>query len=352
MPVNGGSGPPNPADDSFFEASLDTQQVTGGAPGAKVSVLDIADLSDQSIIAAYLTAVEQNTYSIVSSSFGGCELAYTAAYNGGVDNTGILRTYDSIFKQGNAEGITFIASSGDSGGLSCPNVTATAGVPSIEFPSSDPAVTAVGGGNLQTTAPSSTSPLNSAYVTENAYGDPENNQNPLGPKVTNAYWGAGGGPSAMFSTPSYQTLVNTGSSARTTPDIGMQVGGCPGAEAVLPCGPERSSVYIYVAGAIEGVIGTSVSAPEFAGALALYVQRKGRQGNANTFLYQQAAAQNANNALGYYNPKSPGFDGKWSNTFPAGSYDYLYGAGSPMVRNLFSFTDLPAAGAPQTASNP
>ncbi len=352
VPIDGGTGPADPSSDGFFEASLDTQQVTGGAPGAKVTVLDIPDLSDQHIIDAYLTAVEQNTYSVVSSSFGGCELDYTAAYNGGVDNTGVLRTYDALFKQGNAEGITFIASSGDSGGLSCPNVADTTGVPSVEFPSSDPAVTAVGGGNLQTTAPSSTIPLNSAYVTENAYGDPENSANPLGPRVTNAYWGAGGGPSAVFSTPSYQTLVTTNSTTRTTPDVGMQVGGCPGSESVLPCGPERSAVYIYTAGTLGGVIGTSVSAPEFAGALALYVQRKGRQGNVNTFLYQQSAAQSSNSANNFYHQHIPGFDGKWSNTFPAGGYDYLYGNGSPIIRNIFGFTDLPAAGVPQTASNP
>ncbi len=352
VPVDGGTGAADPNSDGFFEASLDTQQVTGGAPGAKVTVLDIPDLSDQHIIDAYLMAVEQNTYSVVSSSFGGCELYYTAAYNGGVDNTGVLRTYDAIFKQGNAEGITFVASSGDSGGLSCPNLSDTAAVAGVEFPSSDPAVTAVGGGNLQTTAPSSTTPLSSAYVTENAYGDPENQNNPFGPSVTNAYWGAGGGPSAVFSTPSYQTLVTTNSTTRTTPDIGMQVGGCPGTEAVLPCGPERSAVYIYVNGTIGGVIGTSVSAPEFAGALALYVQRKGRQGNVNTFLYQQSAAQTSNSANAVYHQHIPGFDGKFSNTFPAGGYDYLYGNGSPLVRNLFSFTDLPAAGTPQTATNP
>ena len=116
-----------------FEASLDVQQVLGGAPGAKVSLLSIPDLSDQHILDAYVAIVNRNKWDIVSSSFGGCELLYTAAYNNGVDFTSILTVYDEVFQQGSAEGITFIASSGDEGGLACPSVKYFNGNPNAKF---------------------------------------------------------------------------------------------------------------------------------------------------------------------------------------------------------------------------
>src|ERR1039458_9162487 len=68
-----------------FEASLDVQQVLGGAPGANVTLVSIPDLSDAHIADGYNYIVDSNAYDIVNSSFGGCELEYTPAYNGGTD---------------------------------------------------------------------------------------------------------------------------------------------------------------------------------------------------------------------------------------------------------------------------
>ena len=359
--INGGGGLDGGA---FLEASLDVQEVLGGAPGANVTLVDIPTLNDYDIIGGYLFIVEENAYDIVNSSFGGCELSYTAAYNGGQDYTGVLQVYDTLFKQGNSQGITFVASSGDEGGLECPDTNYGTGNPSVfiksvSFPADSPHVTAVGGGNLVTTTPPSpqTSPptLTSLYVTENANGDPEVPYDPYGygQNVSGGYWGAGGGRSQIFTAPSYQALVATGSKPkRTVPDVGMQVGGCPGGISQLPCGPERSYVIIYGDGNRYGLIGTSVSSPEFVGAAALYIQKNGRQGNLNYYLYAQSAIQGESGAI-YYNQGIPGFDGAWSNTStPAPNYTYLYGNGSPKVRRLFGFTDLPHAGDPQTPSNP
>ena len=343
-----------------FESSLDVQTVLGGAPGSSVTLVNTPDLSDKSIIDGYLYIIESNKYDIVNSSFGGCELFYTAAYNDGQDYTNILNTYDSLFKQGNAQGITFVASSGDEGGLSCPdtNYFARSGpsrfVPSIQFPSDSPNVTGVGGGNLLTSfrkAPS----LTSTYGSENALGDPEIPHDPynVGANVAGGFWGAGGGPSAHFAKPAYQGLVDTGPTAfRTTPDVGMMVGGCPGGTSIQPCGPNRSYVIISLGGTLHGVIGTSVSSPEFVSAVALYIQRSGRRvGNLNPYLYAMAAQQNAGGTAAY-NRGIRGFDGKWTNAVPSGGYTYLVGNGTPKVRALFGMLDLPAAGDPQTPSNP
>ena len=104
-----------------------------------------------------------------------------------------------------------------------------------------------------------------------------------GVNVSGGYWGAGGGLSAYFAKPAYQAVVTTGSTtARTLPDVGMQVGGCPGGISVQPCGPNRSYVITFLQGGRYGLIGTSVSSPEFVGAIALYDQiNGGGAGNLN-----------------------------------------------------------------------
>jgi subtilase family serine protease len=370
--VNGGG-----AYDGYgsFEASLDVQQVLGGAPGANVTLVSIPDLSDSHIAEGYRYIVHSNAYDIVNSSFGGCELEYTAAYNGGVDYTYILHNLHEIFQQGNAQGITFVASSGDEGGLECPTPDyGTPGanpvfVPSVSNPADDPNVTAVGGGNLVTAA---TPGLNSAYVRESAFGDPQAPYDiyGFGQNVSGGYWGAGGGVSAIFARPPYQALVNTGSPRwRTVPDVGMQVGGLGFSQdfacEALSCSPDDSSVLtaygVGLGGGFYYTIGTSVASPEFVGALALFEQKFGkhhRLGNVNYYLYVAGAIQtftggaNAPSAFQYFHRNIPGYDGHWNGNQPNQNYNYIYGNGSPDVRKLFGLTAHPAAGLPQTPSNP
>jgi subtilase family serine protease len=353
-----------------FEASLDVEQVLGGAPGSAVTLISLPDLSDQHILDGYNTIVEANTYDIVNSSFGGCELEYTAAYNGGVDYTQMLLTLDEVFQQGNAQGITFVASSGDDAGVMCP--TANYGVRGahptfvvgVSTPADDPNVTAVGGGNLITSVVKGS--LISTYVRESAYADPEAPYDIYGLRqnVSGGYWGAGGGVSVIFPQPAYQTAVLTGSSTgRTLPDVGMQVGGlgyssktC--SSPATSCGADDSSVLTAYKGGLYHTIGTSVSSPEFVGALALYEQTAGRQGNLNPFLYAAGLAQTnaggvaAPAAKQYYHRNNPGFNGAYPDSYPSYNYNYVYGNGSPDVRNLFGLTAYPPAGNPQTSTNP
>jgi subtilase family serine protease len=369
-----------------FEASLDVQQVLGGAPGAKVTLISIPDLSNQSILDGYTYIVDNNTFDIVNSSFGGCELEYFPADNQGEDFRYVLQALHEVFEQGNAQGITFVASSGDQGGPACPSANygyprGAAGNtfdPGISSPSDDPNVTAVGGGNLIT---ASNGTLNSAYVRESAFADPLYPYDIYDVRqlVSGGFWGAGGGVSSYFKKPVYQLLANTGTFAwRTNPDVGMQVGGegfsglagespgfCNG--NAISCSPDDSSVLTAydvddtVNGGFFFTIGTSVSSPEFVGALAIFEQQFGkyhRQGNVNYFLYAQGALQSlfggvrAPAAFQFYHRNIPGNDGYWNAGFPSYNYDYIYGNGSPDVRKLFGLKNYPAAGLPQTPSNP
>ncbi|HUJ72631.1 MAG TPA: protease pro-enzyme activation domain-containing protein, partial [Verrucomicrobiae bacterium] len=173
VPIDGGA-PFDINNPASIEASLDVQQAGGMALGATIVLYNIPDLSDQSIFDAYQTIVETNAVDIVSNSFGGPEGVYTAAYNDGTDFTSILRTFDDLIRQGNAEGITFVASSGDNGGLELPSLSYFLGepgatwLPGVEWPASLPHVTAVGGTNLVTSSISGS--LQSTYVRENAFG--------------------------------------------------------------------------------------------------------------------------------------------------------------------------------------
>ena len=240
-PVDGGSGTFDPNSDDGAEASLDTQMSLGTAPGATETLYNIPVLTDAEIMAGYTAINEDNIVDVVSSSFGECELDFTAAYNNGTDFTSILKTFHALFQQGNAQGITFLASSGDNGAPGCVSqkfadspvlIDGTNFVLGVENPADDPNVTAVGGTKLQTVA---TPGVNDAtYLSENADFDPRLPIQFLLPDGTvgsigNNTWGSGGGFSQVFSKPLYQFLVNTGSNVhRAVPDVSLMMGGCPG----------------------------------------------------------------------------------------------------------------------------
>lgn len=365
FPIAGGSPPFDPNSGDSVEAELDIEQAGGMAPGATLVVTNLPDASDGSFIDGYLTLVEGNFADIVSTSFSGPEAFYTAAYSGGVDMTGVMQVFDDVFKQGNSQGMTFVNSSGDFGGLPVPPLSYLAPPqfppvvvgkfrPGVEFFASSPHVTAVGGTNLKTT--SNPPSLESNYVSENALGDPLVPFDPygFGNLVSSGVWGSGGGKSIYFPKPPYQEFVQTGSNMRTLPDVSLQMGGCPGGISQQPCRPMDSYTIEAFDGGFIGVIGTSVSAPDFAGILALKEQFLGgsRLGNVNYDIYAIAAAQPAvaNSPLDFLHQGQPGSNGAFSTTKTG--YNLVLGVGTPLVRNFIFAPELPPAGNPQTPSNP
>ena len=342
-----------------------------GAPGAHVILYNIPDLSDSSVIAGYTAVIDDNRLDAVSSSFGECEQYYLPKYTGGTDFTATLFYEHELYMQGNAQGITFLASSGDSAGRECISVSYFHGqpgrrIPGASSPAADPNVTAVGGTNVVTTYDVGT--LDSAYSTENAWLDQESDEDVygFGNIVTGNVWGAGGGTSVFFAAPSYQSLVTTGSTMRSIPDIGMQVGGCPGGASdynpkLNVCNggnklingagnTDRSAVVIGFGGNRYGVIGTSVSSPEFTSVLALLIQKEGRQGNLNPYIYKLAAKQAAGGTR-VYHTLIPGYNGVIQSNVSA-TYNISTGVGTPIVKEFLGTPGIAAAGVPQTPSNP
>jgi len=369
--VDGGSGPWDPSADAAGEASLDTQMSLGTAPGAQEILYNIPDLSDQSISDGYTQIVEDNTVDVVSSSFGACELAYTAAANGGTDYTYILQLEHDIYLQGNAQGITFLASSGDNGAVPClptafynDPTSNTNFVLGVESPASDPSVTGVGGTNLGTTA--SPGIDDAKYSVENANYDPRTPaQVQVSPTQTysasNNTWGSGGGYSVVFAKPYFQTVVNTGSStARAIPDISLMMGGCPGDAdlTVQDCTTlPRSAAIVWIGGSPDLLIGTSSSSPQMAGVVALYDEAHGgRQGNINPLFYelsvlQTSASAKSASANQFYHRTITGNNNGYT-VVPGQAYSTVLGNGTLFVKNFLQLPTAAAAGAPNTPSNP
>jgi subtilase family serine protease len=371
-PVNGGSGAFNPNSPDSDEASLDTQMSLGTAPGAKEIVYDMPELTDANIMAAYAQVDDENVVDVVSSSFGECELDFVAAANGGVDFTSILKQFHALFQQGNAQGITFLASSGDNGAPGCiapafqsnPTTAGTNFVLGVENPADDPNITAVGGTNLQTTA--TPTPNDVTYTRENANFDPRvPDVEQIGSvtfTVGNNTWGSGGGFSQIFAKPIYQFLAPTGSLLhRSVPDLSLMMGGCPGDADLtkqdctkLP----RSAVIVWVGGSPDLFIGTSSSSPEMAGVIALAVEKSGgRLGNVNPMIYALSALQtllggaNAPAPFQYFHRNISGNNNGYTVS-PGQAYSEVLGNSTLDVRNFLGLQGVPAAGAPGTASNP
>jgi len=343
-PVDGGSPPFSLASGYSDEVEIDLEQSGGSAPGAKFVVYGAPDASIvPSFLDMYTAVVEDNEVDVLNSSFGECELYFTAAYNGGENFTSLFNTFHDIYRQGNSQGITFVNGSGDGGGLGCDDPTGTSAIAGVIWPANDPDVTGVGGTNLVTSFISGS--LQSTYVSENAFDDP---LSPSSGAPAGAVWGSGGGKSSYFQKPLYQYLVNTGASTRTVPDIAMHMGGCP-LTAVQPCGPDRSADLAVLDGLAFAVIGTSASAQEFGGLQAIQDQLLGgRTGNANYLIYGLAALGSIGNGPVYHN-NIPGNDGVYSTRR---GYNFVLGNGTPYAAQYAFDPFGPQAGNPQTPSNP
>ncbi len=206
------------------EATLDTETIAGIAPGANVIIYDIPDLSNTHIVDAYNAILSDGRAQVVNLSFGGCEYG------------GSKTIENPIFNAMNAAGIAISAASGDTGN-DC-YFSSTSNPFGAQSPATDPNVIAVGGTN--------TDSVNANILTNAIWND-----------CATATEGdnciSGGGISAQFATPSYQTgLAGANQTWRNVPDIAF-----PGNNAI-----------IKLAGGTYLIGGTSWSSPMNAAMLA------------------------------------------------------------------------------------
>ncbi len=180
-----------------LETDLDVETIHAFAPGANIILAVSPDDNVSSLENVLKTIVDQKLGNVISLSWGGPENEIYDPY------------FHQILKEAAYNGITVIASSGDS--------------PIVEYPSSDPYVVSVGGTTLHID--------NGTYLYESLWAE------------------SGGGYSEIFQRPSWQFFLN--STGRGVPDISLD-------------GNPQTGVYIYSDGMV-GVGGTSLSAPIFTG---------------------------------------------------------------------------------------
>jgi subtilase family serine protease len=206
------------------EESLDVEWAHAMAPGANIVAVEASPGKNdvdgfKAMITAIGTAASTKGVSVVSMSLGGEEFSGESSQ-------------DSIFA---TTGITFIASSGDSG--------------TVEWPATAPNVLAVGGTSLN---------LNSAGAIVHEVG----------------WAGAGGGLSTGESEPAYQKVIQS-TGDRSTPDVAFVADPSTGV-SVYYISPNSTTGQ----GRWGSVGGTSVGAPAWAGILAIVNQGRVLSGQA------------------------------------------------------------------------
>ena len=265
------------------EATMDVQRVLGTAPYAQVDLVILPN-SGGGIFTAAQYEVNTLNDPVMNISFGSCEANAGSAS---------VKSWDSLFSQAAAEGISVLVCSMDSGAATCDAGFATAPATqqlSINALCSSSYVTCVGGTEFADTAnpslywsSSNNSSLISAlgYIPEGAWNEPGS----AGSYVVAA---GGGGASLYIQKPSWQTGVGVpADGARDVPDISF-----PSAEHDAYYGCLASNGGNCANNYFEYFYGTSNAAPAMAGITALLNQRTGtgtRQGNLNPTLYRLAA---------------------------------------------------------------
>lgn len=303
------------------EAELDMEVAGAVAPHAKQIIYEGPNTTP-GINDTYNKIVTDNKVQIASISWGLCENSTGNAE---------LQTLDNIFKQGAAQGISFIAASGDSGAYDCLDTNLN-----VDSPADDPYVTGVGATTLQMSG--------GAYSSESAWSDPT--QILHGPKGG----GSGGGLSTLFKLPSWQSgpgVQNQYSNGyRQVPDITAFGDSKPG-----------YSIFCTVINAgcpVTGWLtigGTSGSAPLWASGLVLvnqYLQAHNTSviGHSNPTLYhlfnasqQYPAFHDVTSGTNLYYPATMG-------------YDLASGIGSPDLFNIARDLVLPIQGVPGPTPTP
>ena len=341
-------------------ASLKTILVPGSSdPGvsstdAQESDLDLewssAVARDSSLVFVYATdvldavqyAIDEDLAPVVSMSYGECEPLTSSS------DASAMRSWA---QQANAEGITWVASSGDSGAAACyqsvigpPGLAGTGNdfTLAVNLPASVPEVTGVGGTEFNEGSGTYWNSTNNAttqasaisYIPETSWND----------STVGSLGSSGGGASSFFSKPSWQTGTGVpDDGARDVPDVALSASADHDGYMVYTTDSGQTGWYIFG--------GTSAGAPTFSGILTVlnqYVVANGYQsasglGNINPHLYPLASSTPAafhditsgNNIVSVLTCSL--FGGCWTDSvgyYATTGYDQVTGLGSIDAYNL------------------
>lgn len=246
------------------ETTLDVEISHVIAPGARILLVETPTDETEGVqgfpemMAAENFVINHNMGDVISQSFGATENTFPDFATGARS----LLNMRSAFKNAQRHNVTVLGASGDLGATDLESDVATPYPFQVNsWPSSDPLVTSIGGTQMHLDA----------------------NGNRISPDVTwnDGRGASGGGPSHVFSRPSFQNGVrDVVGKSRGTPDISMSAAVDGGA-----------ILYYTTPHSIRGpwhiVGGTSEASPIFAGVIAIADQMAGeRLGDINSRLYK------------------------------------------------------------------
>ena len=278
----GAVGPYDPTTMSGWagETTLDVEWSHSIAPGANILLVETPVAETEGtvglpqIVQAENYVINHHLGQVISQSFGATEQTFPskqAIFN-------LRSAYVNAF----VHHVTVLAATGDAGATDDSNAAGTLLFThrAIDWPSSDPLVTAVGGTQLQLNA------AGQRTAPDQVWNDSFNvplNQVFFGDNGPNAL-ATGGGKSVVFSRPFYQNgVASTVGDQRGVPDIAMS-GACSGLVVTYQSfAPGPAGWYV--------VCGTSEATPLFAGIVALADQVAHHSlGLINPALYALSAA--------------------------------------------------------------
>ena len=179
------------------------------------------------------------------------------------EDPAILASENAIFQKMAAQGQSIFSATGDQGAFDQYDpVTKILGPPSVDSPASQPFVTAVGGTTLSYSKPATSGATGAtsvgSYISEsvwkngtvNTVGGPE---------------GGGGGPSQIWSKPSYQMGLGVSPTNRDIPDVSLNA-------------DPNTGYDIFINGAVSTVGGVSASTPLWAAFTGLVNEQRGLNG--------------------------------------------------------------------------
>lgn len=269
----------------FGEETLDVEAVHAMATNAKIRYYASSSCFDQDFLKTLAKVVDENKAQLVTNSWSDVEQNETSDQ---------IVSYQRIFLQGAMQGISFLFSSGDSG-----DEVARTGLKQVDYPASDPYVTAVGGTADAIGADGS-------FAFQTGWGTQKYTLTNKGTGWTSLgfLYGAGGGSSSLFNQPVYERgVVPAGQGAgRAVPDVGLDAdpntGMLIGETQTFPDGVRYGEFRLG---------GTSLASPLFAGMTALLLQHSGGPlGLLNPVIYAQAKGKQGTFTDIKGAPKDPG----------------------------------------------
>ena len=304
--VDGGPSPPSPQPPSNpgLESALDIENVIGLSPQSRIEVYQGPNTA-QGIYDTFAAIVGQDIAQVVSDSWGLCEPTLTQLA------PALLTGENTLLQQAAAQGQTVLVASGDSGSDGCGD-----GGTAVDDPASQPFATGVGGTTLSS----------------------------AGPPPAQTVWnqGSGGGISAVWPMPAYQSapgVVNSFSSGTPCAAVSGNCREVPDVSA--DASPSTGYVVYYSSGSGWGVVGgTSAAAPVWAGLIALADASGGSPGCAgrmplgflNPQLYLIASGANHADAFSDVTVGDNNPSGHSPDPYPAtAGYDMATGLGTPIA---------------------